>query len=566
MLASGSSELISLGAVVPFLAVLTDPNRLWQVPLVQWLADRSMLTSPTQLLLPVTILFAISAVTAAIIRLFNLWLIGRLSTAIGSDLSCEAYYRTLCQPYDVHVRSNSSTVITGITSQIGRTVNVINNMLQVLTASFVAIGLLLGLLIINPSVALTAICLFASAYTLLAIATRKELSVNGQKISSVSKQHLQALQEGLGAIRDVLLDSTQLIYLNIYRSSDRSLRRLQAKNTFISAFPRYALEALGLVSLAFLGWFLVSYWGTESNILPLLGALALGAQRLLPALQQIYAGWASIGSNQSAIAHVLGMLDQPLPFALSAPYPFVFRESICFAGVTFTYGLGQPDVLLDLNLTIRQGERIGVIGTTGSGKSTMVDIVMGLLRPTSGCIFVDGKNLYDSASPELLSSWRAAIAHVPQSIFLTDSSIAENIALGVPKDEIDLDRVKQAAHKAQIDNFIEANQGGYNANVGERGIRLSGGQRQRIGIARALYKRASILVFDEATSALDIETEDAVMASLDALANDLTIIMVAHRLTTVQRCDRLVCLKDGHIVNDGPPSIALSAYVNGNII
>ena len=558
MLASGGAELVSLGAVLPFLTVLSDPERLWQQPLVQALASWAGWTAASQLLLPATFAFAGAAVLAALIRLANLRLNGRLAAAVGSDLSCESYRRTLYQPYGVHLQRNSSEVITGSATHIGRTVAALTALLQLITAAEVAAGLLAGLVLINWRVALGAATLFGSVYVLLALKTNRELSRNSQRITTAARQQIKALQEGLGAIRDVLLDGTQTTYLEIYRQADWPQRQLVAKNEFLGIFPRYALEALGLVAIALMGGLLVRQQGSGGQVIPLLGALALGAQRLLPALQQVYGSWAIIEGRKADLASVLAMLNQPLPTQLSVAEPLALRQSIRLEGVRFRYGPEQQDVLQGLDLQIRRGERIGLIGSTGSGKSTTVDLLMGLLEPTAGRVLVDGVDLHDPVHPERLVAWRATIAHVPQSIYLADSSIAENIAFGDPREKIDMARVKQAAEQAQIAGFIEDSPGGYQSFVGERGIRLSGGQRQRIGIARALYKQAQMLVLDEATSALDSGTEDAVMAAVEGLSKDLTIVMIAHRLGTVQRCDRLIQLAQGSVSADGPPRLILA--------
>ena len=559
MLASGVAELVSLGAVLPFLAVLSDPERLWQQPLVQALAGRVGFTEASELLLPATLAFAVAAVLAAVVRLANLWLNGRLAAAVGSDLSCEAYRRTLYQPYGVHVQRNSAAVITGTTTQIARTVQALTSLLQLVTAAVVAVGLLAGLLLIDWEVALWAAALFGSVYGLLAVTSRKELQRNSQRIGAAAKQQIKALQEGLGAIRDVLLDGNQGTYVAIYRQADRPQRQLQAKNQFLGTFPRYALEALGMVAIALLGGLLVMQQGAGGAVIPLLGALALGAQRLLPALQQVYGGWSSLKGFNADLAGVLAMLNQPLPPQVRVAEPLPLREGIRLEGVHFRYGPEQPEVLRGLDLEIRRGERIGLIGSTGSGKSTTVDLLMGLLAPTAGRVLVDGIDLHDPAHSERLAAWRAAIAHVPQSIYLADSSIAENIAFGVPRHEIDLARVKQAAAQAQIASFIESSPEGYGSFVGERGIRLSGGQRQRIGIARAFYKQARVLVFDEATSALDTGTEEAVMEAVEGLIKQLTVVMIAHRLSTVQRCDRVIRLAQGAVSADGPPRLVLAS-------
>jgi ATP-binding cassette subfamily B protein len=306
-----------------------------------------------------------------------------------------------------------------------------------------------------------------------------------------------------------------------------------------------------MVALSLLGGLLVLQRGSGAAVIPLLGALALGAQRLLPALQQVYRGWASLKGSNSSLQSVLAILNQPLPPLVNVADPQSFCEGIRLQAVHFRYEPEQPEVLRGVDLEIRHGERIGLIGSTGCGKSTTVDLLMGLLEPSSGRLLVDGVDIHDPAHPERLAAWRAAIAHVPQSIYLADTSIAENIAFGVPRQQIDLARVKEAAEKAQIDSFIQASPEGYGSFVGERGIRLSGGQRQRIGIARALYKQARFLVLDEATSALDNLTEQALMDAIRDLEHDITIAIIAHRLTTIRECSRIYLLEYGRVAGHG---------------
>jgi ATP-binding cassette, subfamily B, bacterial PglK len=351
----------------------------------------------------------------------------------------------------------------------------------------------------------------------------------------------------LGGIRDVLLDGTQPVYCDIYRKADHPLRLAQGNNVFIGGSPRPAMEALGMVLIAALAYALSLQVGGIATALPVLGSLALGAQRLLPALQQTYSAWASIAGNYASLADTIERLDQPLTAELLQPSPPPLRinSAICFHAVRFRYNEDSPWVLDGINLTIPVGARVGFVGSTGSGKSTTLDLLMGLLMPTEGELLVDGEPIGGNR----LRAWQRSIAHVPQSIYLADTTLAENIAFGVPPENIDMYRVKQAARQAQIAEFIENSPKGYQAYVGERGICLSGGQRQRIGIARALYKQASVLVFDEATSALDNATEQSVMDAIEGLNRDLTILIIAHRLTTVRRCDTIVELEDGQIVS-----------------
>ena len=256
---------------------------------------------------------------------------------------------------------------------------------------------------------------------------------------------------------------------------------------------------------------------------------------------------------------MLSSLKQPLPKVIYgvAATPLKLQNNIKFENVYYAYSSETPTVLNGLSFEIKKGERLGFIGTTGSGKSTTIDLLMGLLEPNSGKVLVDDIDINSKQDPENLLAWRAAIAHVPQTIYLADRSIAENIAFGVDQKQIDIKRVKEAARQAQIAEFIESSPQGYKTFVGERGIRLSGGQRQRIGIARALYKQASVLVFDEATSALDNATEAALMDAIEGLSRELTIVMIAHRLTTVERCDRVIELSNGSVLAITKPSAML---------
>jgi ATP-binding cassette subfamily B protein len=560
MLASSVAEVLSLAAVLPFLAVLANPTGLWSQPLVQQWAPQLGIASAEALLLPITVAFAVAALAAGAIRLLNLWLNGRLAAAIGSDLSCEAYRRTLYQPYAVHLARNSSELIASISTDVNRVINqVLNPLLLLLSSGLIALSLVATLVAIDWSIALGAGLVVALVYAAAMAASRRPLQQLSQRYVNLNRALIQALQEGLGAIRDVLLGGTQGFYARTYRQADQPLRRVGADAGFLSAYPRLVLEPVGMALIAVVGYLLVRQQGV-ARALPLLGALALGAQRLLPVVQKVYEGWAQSRNAKASLASVLQLLGQPLPpgCQLPPPAPLRLQQSIRLDAVHFAYAPELPEVLRGLSLEIRRGERVGLIGSTGSGKSTTLDLLMGLLQPTAGRIQVDGVNLHDPAQPQRLQAWRAAIAHVPQSIYLADSSIAENIAFGLPPDQINRELLQRAAEQAQIASFIEGSPQGYDSFVGERGIRLSGGQRQRIGIARALYRQAQVLVFDEATSALDTATEQSVMAAIEGLSRELTIVLIAHRLSTVERCDRVIRLDEGKIEIQGSPQEILA--------
>ena len=550
MLLASFAEILSIGAVLPFLGVLTAPERVFEHSAAQPIIQALGLTMPAQLLLPLTIAFAVAALIAGAMRLLLLWASTRLSFATGADLSISIYRRTLYQPYAVHCARNSSEVINGISGKANGVIySIIVPALTLISSSVMLIAILIALLAVEPVIALAAFGGFGLIYAFIIRLTRKQLLADSQRIARESNHVIKSLQEGLGGIRDVLIDGSQATYCHIYRNADLPLRRAQGNNVFISFSPRYGMEALGMILIAALAYSLAQQADGIAKAIPILGALALGAQRLLPVLQQAYGSWTQINGGQASLQDTLELLDQPLPDYAGQPaaQPLPFKHNISLKQLAFRYSPQTPYVLKHLNLTIAKGSRVGFIGTTGSGKSTLLDIVMGLLQPTDGTLEIDGQPVM----PTNNRAWQAHIAHVPQAIFLADSSIEENIAFGVPIDQIDPQRVRQAAQQAQIADSIESWPKQYQTFVGERGMRLSGGQRQRIGIARTLYKQADVIIFDEATSALDNETEQAVMQAIEGLSEDLTLLIIAHRLTTLKNCTQIVELGAGEIVRIG---------------
>jgi ATP-binding cassette subfamily B protein len=549
MILASFAEIVSLGAVLPFLGVLTAPERVFKHPAAQPFIQSLGLTEAGQLLLPLCIAFGLVALMTGAMRMLLLWANTRLSYATGADLSINIYRRTLYQPYAVHVARNSSEIINGISSKTNGVIHIVLMILNLVGSSVTLTAILIALLTVDPVSALTAFGGFGLIYIVIIRITRNRLLSNSQCIARESTKVIQSLQEGLGGIRDVLIDGSQATYCQIYRNADHPLRLAQGSSSFISGSPRYVMEALGMLLIVGLAYTLAQQPDGIAKAIPVLGALAFGAQRFLPVLQLAYVSWSSIQGGQASLQDTIELLDQPLPDYANqlATDPLTFRHTISLNQLSFRYSPQTPWVLDNFNLNITKGSRVGFIGATGSGKSTLLDIVMGLLPPTEGTLEIDGQPITAGNH----RAWQVHIAHVPQAIFLSDSTIEENIAFGIPKDQIDRERVVQAARQAQIADIIETWPNQYQTFVGERGIRLSGGQRQRIGIARALYKQADVIIFDEATSALDNETEQAVMQAIESLSENLTILIIAHRLTTLKNCTQIVELGDGGIKRIG---------------
>lgn len=560
-LASTFAEVVSLGMVLPFLSILIVPEKVFNYPFVAHYLQAWEITSAEQLVLPLTIGFIAAALVAAGIRLLMLKVNTKFAFASGADLSIEVYRRTLYQPYSVHLERNSSEIVSSIITKVNEVIFwVMLPTLTLISSLVLLLAIMLTLLFIDRVVAVTVIVGFGVCYAIITLLFRSRLRLNASRIAHEQNQVIKALQEGLGGIRDVLLDGTQSVYCDIYRQADYPLRKAYGSNIFIAGSPRFIMEALGMSLIACLAYALSLRSEGIGSALPVLGALALGAQRLLPALQQAYGAWTNIIGSHASLADVVALLDQPLPEEILQPIPapLPFKQSIRFDAVRFRYSSDGPWVLNGLNLTIPKGARVGIVGSTGSGKSTTLDLLIGLLTPTEGMLLIDGA----PCTGNLVRAWQQTIAHVPQNIYLADATLAENIAFGIPKAAIDMGRVRHAAQQAQIADFIESRRDGYEAKVGERGIRLSGGQRQRIGIARALYKQAKVLVFDEATSALDSATEASVMEAIDGLDRDLTILLIAHRITTLSRCDTIVELEHGYVKRGGSYAELVMAVKN----
>ena len=489
------------------------------------------------------------ALLAGGMRILLIWMSIHIINSTSRDISDKVLKRILYQPYSVHIANNSSEVISSLVKKIDSSTSTISASVNIIISTLLFTSIITTVFVVNYMVAIGSVVVFGSTYLFIAWLTRYRVANNGQTIVKEQGNMIKTIQEALGGIRDVLLDGTQSIYCKTYHKSNSISLRANGENVFLNSSPRYIMEMLGMVLIASIAMF-INYQSNNSVIaLPMLGVLALGAQRSLPLMQQLYGGWTTLLASKAALGDVLVLLDQPLPeqIDLSLQKPLLFQKSIRLNNLSFRYGNDTPWILNDVSLEIPKGARVGIIGKTGSGKSTMADLLMGLLEPVQGEIMVDSNQV----GLDLKQVWQRAVAHVPQSIFLTDASIAENIAFGIPLDQIDMDLIHEAAEQARIAEFIDSLPESYSANVGERGVKLSGGQRQRIGIARALYKKASVLIFDEATSALDNETEYNVMEAIESLSKDLTLIIIAHRITTLQNCTMIVELGDSGIKRVG---------------
>lgn len=552
-------EIASVASIGPFLGVLGDTSYLNGDNLLAQIYVASGYNSPRDFLFLIGLgVFGILA-TSSIISMFTLWRIARLGQLIGVQISNRLFQYYLYRPWLFHSSGSSSHLTKQITQEAARLTSGIIQPLMTMNAKIaMALFFVIGILIYNPVVAIGGVIIFGSAYFFLYRTVRRRLIHNGRVVSHLQSQRYKLLSEGFGGIRDVLLLGRQNNFIQRFSLASDDLAMRRSANQAISQIPRYAMELIAFGSVILLVLYLLKiHDGDLGGVLPALGVYALAGFKLLPAFQHIYVSLSQVKSNIGAFEAVRSDLKDSSTRSCISKYentPLIenreelpVRQSIQLKNISFTYPGSQQPVLDGFNITIPAKQVVGIVGATGSGKSTAIDLLLGLIEPCKGQLLVDGKPIVGLD----LRRWQNGIGFVPQSIFLADSSIRENVAFGLPEDSIDDSKVRQALRLAHLDELIDRLPNGLETRVGERGVQLSGGQCQRIGIARALYYDASVLVFDEATSSLDGITEKSIMDAIHSLSGMKTIIMIAHRLSTVKKCDRVYLLDNGRVIDQG---------------
>lgn len=549
MFLAGLMEAVNIGLLMPFIAALSKPSLAYEVSLQKFPVIGNLgLSSPGEYLYLMGSILILVTILSALVRSFMVFCQTKISYGIGADLSIKIFSRTLYQPYLTHTSRNSSEVISVITNKASLVVvNVIYPAINILSAIFIAAVVIFTLVYINPASASLALAGFGLLYMFVILLSRKKIFSDSEKINREMNKVVQLVQEGLGGIRDILIDRTQIVYINSFSGAERNLRNSLANIQLISTIPRLIIESSAIILIVILALVISAQISDITSALPFIGVIALGGQRLLPLLNQIYVGWASIAGSQSNSEEVIRFLGQPMPKEVNCDLKTatLFDHTLELKNVSYSYTYPINYALCDVNLKIKKGEIIGIIGKSGAGKSTLLDLILGLIDPIEGEIHVDGKSILEFREKLY---WQQKIAHVPQNIYLSDATFAENIAFGVPIDQIDFDKVIYAARLAHISDFIEAKPKSYLASVGERGAQLSGGQRQRIGIARAFYKTSEVIIFDEATSALDEITENQIFDSIKSLPMSATVLIVSHRPQTLKNCSKIIELSRGKLM------------------
>jgi ABC-type multidrug transport system fused ATPase/permease subunit len=547
-------EAAAVVSIVPFMSALGDPGVVETNSFMKRAYDWLGFTSVNSFLMFLGLVSFVLLITAAVVRIWGKYTVTTYAQMLRASIETRLLENYLSQPYEFHLSRHSGDLTKSILSEVDLLIrNVFQPIADMVSSLFTLLLLVTILVLYNPWIALTAMVVLGGAYLVIYRIVYRFIDRIGRARTVANRTRFETAVEAIGGIKVIRLLGRERVYLDRFRQPTHDVSRYLALDLVLGQVPKYLIEAITFGSVIVLSVVLLgsAQPGEVGNILPALGLYAFAGARILPAIQQIYRAVTQMRFGAPGLAEIHeDITDRSKLVALpEGPVePLPLRHNIGLRSLSYGYPGSSSAGISDITLDIPVGSSVGIVGATGAGKTTLVDLILGLLVPNSGHIEVDGEPL----SADKLRRWQANVGYVPQDIFLSDDTITVNIALGLTPDEIDIDRVRECARMAQIDRFIDEElPDAYDTQVGERGVRLSGGQKQRIGIARALYHDPEVIVFDEATSALDNLTERDVMAAVGALQGTKTIIIIAHRLTTVQMCDQIMLLDKGRKIAQG---------------
>ena len=540
-------ETMGVASIMPFLAVLANPDVVNENEILAAVYTRSGLTSVDDFLFWLGVAAFLLVLTGSAFRTLTMYMIYRYTEMRRHSISSRLLETYLRQPYIFFLDRHSGDLAKSILSEVDQlVVSVFRPLLSMIAYSVVALGIVLLLVVLDPLLALVVGVVIGGVYSLIFWLIRGKLTRIGKDRAVANGERFETAGEALAGIKDIKVLGREHVYLERFASPSNRFARHQATRATLAIVPKYTIEAIGFGGILGLALFLMATRSGLGEALPLLGLYAFAGYRLLPSAQQIYASLTQLRFGMPAVDLVVEDLRRREHMSETIEHskaPLKPKRHIKFEHVSFRYPGSEISSLNNIDLTLAVGTSTGIVGTTGAGKTTLLDLLLGLLEPTDGQLYVDDQPV----TGVKIRNWQRAIGYVPQKIYLNDTTIRANIAFGVQEDEVDNRLVKRVAKMAQIHDFIMSLPEGYDTDIGERGVRLSGGQQQRIGIARALYTAPSVIVFDEATSALDHDTESGLMEAITGLRGETTLVMVAHRITTVRACDQIVLLKDGRV-------------------
>lgn len=546
-------EIVGVASIVPFMALVGDMDQLNQDSIFGKAYVASGINTEFKFVLILGICVLMMLVIASAVSIFTIWRLTKFAHKTGAELGDRLYSYYLKKDWLFHASGNSSNLIKKIATETPRTTQgIIVQLMQMNAKIVLAIFVTVSVFFYDPKVALSGFLVFSLAYILLFSVVKIRLQKNGKILSEVYQSRFGLMNEGFGGIKDILLLGRDLDFIYRFKETGRKMAYSLGNNAALAQAPRYFIELVAFGSIILLVIYLfVSHNGDLGMIIPSLTVYAIASVKILPAFQQIYSSIADIRANIAAFESIQPDLVDSLKteeFIIKNDKKILSpKHKITIENVSFNYDKKEEFALNKLNIEIPVKNVIGIVGSSGSGKSTLIDIFLGLIRPKKGHLKVDD-TVIDNHNKR---SWQNNIGFVAQSIFLSDSSIAENVAFGIPKDEIDTERVLKSLDLAHLIELVDSFKDGIYTQVGERGVQLSGGQRQRIGIARSLYHGAEILIFDEATSSLDGITEKMIMQAIHEFSGEKTIILIAHRLKTVEKCDQIFFMDKGRVVDQG---------------
>lgn len=548
------TELIGIASIAPFMALVGDISLLEKEGVFSKIYQLSGLNSPVDFLFYTGFAVLLTLTVSTVISMLTIWKLSLYAARVGVEISDRLYSHYMQQDWLFHASGSSAHLIKQVSFEAMRvTDQIIQPALQMNARVVLAAFISFSILIYDPLIAIVGLTIFSLSYYLLYKLVRKRLQNNGRNMSLVLTERFRLMNEGFGGIKDVLLLNRRHDFVTRFQKSGQTFAYARGMNTAVSQVPRYFMELIVFGAMIALVLLLIKlHEGNLGTILPILAVYALAAFKLLPALQQIYSSVAQIKGNTAAFEAIKYDLAQTLNPQQSITKEtrekhLPINQQVSLNNITFSYPGKLKPAVNGLNMVIPVNSVIGLVGASGSGKSTAIDLLLGLLTPEQGSLCIDDICI----TSENKRSWQNTIGFVPQSIFLSEGTIAENVAFGLPVKDINLEQVNTALQLANLTNLVAQLPSGIDTKVGERGVQLSGGQRQRIGIARALYHQADVLVFDEATSALDGITEKVIMDAIHEFSGQKTIIMIAHRLQTVQKCDIIYLMDQGRIVDQG---------------
>ena len=544
---NGLFEFLSIGSALLFLEVLTDPRKISSN--FEFITSNLNFNNNSELLKYTTFIFLIITLLTTSVRILNLWLNTKYRISFLNYISNKIYKKIITQKYSFYIDNNSSDLLTDITYNIEKTNFFFENLLTLLTSLILSISIVISLLKLNIRITISSVIIFTILYGIAGIIINKKVDKFSKIEFNSNSNLIRNIQESLNAIKEIIISNNHNFYISNFKKNNNNLRRYQGYSGFITTFPRYLFEGIGIFFIGIAAFIINQSFNNSENTIALLGAFALGAQKLLPSMQSSYRSWSLLYFYDKALNRILSLFQLKENKLHSTKSKLNFSKEINIKNLSFSYSNKYGNISKNIDLNIRKGENIGIFGKTGSGKTTLINILMGLLTPISGEIYIDKTNLFKSKNSNILNSWKNNFAHVPQDVFLYDASILENIAFCIPKNKIDLNRVIEASKIACAHQFIIKTDKSYETLIGENGIKLSGGQKQRLGLARAIYSNSEILILDESTSALDSRTEKKVIESIfdKNINHSLTTITIAHRLSTLKFCDKIIEIRDGEI-------------------